>query len=83
MKLTNRQKVQRGFDVLNAEDRARFEQLVLPHLDAAFGARANRTVLRMLAHGRVTSGSTGEKTAWSSALFPRPLLLTWSDSIGS
>jgi RNA polymerase sigma-70 factor, ECF subfamily len=29
-------KVQRGFDVLNAEDRARFEQLVLPHLDAAF-----------------------------------------------
>jgi len=28
--------VQRGFDVLNAEDRARFEQLVLPHLDGAF-----------------------------------------------
>ncbi len=50
---------------------------------SSFGARANRTILRMLAHGRVTSGSTGEKTAWSSALFPRPLLLTWSDSIGS
>jgi len=29
-------KGQKGFDVLNAEDRARFEQLVLPHLDAAF-----------------------------------------------
>jgi RNA polymerase sigma-70 factor (ECF subfamily) len=28
--------VQRGFEVLNAEDRSRFEQLVLPHLDAAF-----------------------------------------------
>jgi len=29
-------KGQKGFDVLNAEDRARFEQLVLPHLDTAF-----------------------------------------------
>src|SRR3979490_3044239 len=26
----------RGTDVLDAQDRARFEQLVLPHLDAAF-----------------------------------------------
>jgi hypothetical protein len=29
-------KAHEGFDVLNAEDRARFEQIVLPHLDAAF-----------------------------------------------
>jgi RNA polymerase sigma-70 factor, ECF subfamily len=29
-------KAHEGFAVLNAEDRARFEQLVLPHLDAAF-----------------------------------------------
>jgi hypothetical protein len=40
MKFTDRQKrpgkAHEGFDVLNAEDRARFEQLVLPHLDAAF-----------------------------------------------
>jgi RNA polymerase sigma-70 factor (ECF subfamily) len=27
---------EKGLDVLNAEDRARFEQMVLPHLDAAF-----------------------------------------------
>ena len=27
---------EKGSDVLDAEDRARFEQLVLPHLDAAF-----------------------------------------------
>jgi RNA polymerase sigma-70 factor (ECF subfamily) len=33
MKFTDREE---GLDVLNAEDRARFEQLVLPHLDAAF-----------------------------------------------
>ncbi len=33
MKFTDREK---GLEVLNAEDRARFEQLVLPHLDAAF-----------------------------------------------
>src|SRR6266404_9444843 len=33
MKFTDREK---GLDVLNAEDRARFEQMVLPHLDAAF-----------------------------------------------
>ncbi len=26
----------KGSDVLDAQDRARFEQLVLPHLDAAF-----------------------------------------------
>jgi RNA polymerase sigma-70 factor, ECF subfamily len=31
--LTDREK---GLEVLNAEDRARFEQMVLPHLDAAF-----------------------------------------------
>ena len=43
MKFTDRQKgperprkAQKGFDVLNAEDRARFEQVVLPHLDTAF-----------------------------------------------
>ena len=27
---------EKGLDVLNAEDRARFEQMVLPHFDAAF-----------------------------------------------
>jgi RNA polymerase sigma-70 factor, ECF subfamily len=27
---------EKGLDVLNAEDRARFEQMVLPHLDSAF-----------------------------------------------
>jgi RNA polymerase sigma-70 factor, ECF subfamily len=27
---------EKGLDVLNADDRARFEQVVLPHLDAAF-----------------------------------------------
>jgi DNA-directed RNA polymerase specialized sigma24 family protein len=26
----------KGWDVLDSQDRARFEQLVLPHLDAAF-----------------------------------------------
>ncbi len=26
----------KGLDVLDSQDRARFEQLVLPHLDAAF-----------------------------------------------
>src|SRR5229473_78301 len=44
MKFTDRQerpgKAHEGFDVLNAEDRARFEQLVLPYLDAAFNLAA-------------------------------------------
>ena len=31
---------EKGLDVLNAEDRTRFEQMVLPHLDAAFNLAA-------------------------------------------
>jgi RNA polymerase sigma-70 factor (ECF subfamily) len=31
---------EKGLDVLNAEDRTRFEQIVLPHLDAAFNLAA-------------------------------------------
>jgi RNA polymerase sigma-70 factor, ECF subfamily len=30
----------KGLEVLEAEDRARFEQLLLPHLDAAFNLAA-------------------------------------------
>src|SRR6202035_4062371 len=50
-----------SLDVLDSQDRARFEQLVLPHLDAAFN------LSRWLMHGRADAEDVAQEAmmrAW-------------------
>jgi RNA polymerase sigma-70 factor, ECF subfamily len=53
-----------GFDVLDPQDRVRFEMLVLPHLDAAFN----------LARWLLRSGADAEDVAQEAMLRAFPFL---------
>jgi len=55
----------KGADVLDAQDRARFEQLVLPHLDAAFN------LSRWLLKSRADSEDVARRPCSVPTLFPR------------
>ena len=54
-----------GLDVLDPRDRARFEQLVLPHLDAAFN------LSRWLLHGRADAEDVAQEAMLRSFRFFR------------
>jgi RNA polymerase sigma-70 factor (ECF subfamily) len=54
-----------GLDVLDSQDRARFEQLVLPHLDAAFN------LSRWLMHGRADAEDVAQEAMMRALRFFR------------
>ena len=54
-----------GLDVLDPQDRARFEQLVLPHLDAAFN------LSRWLLHGRADAEDVAQEATMRAFRFFR------------
>src|SRR6202795_1535207 len=55
----------RGPDVLDVQDRVRFEQLVLPHLDAAFN------LARWLMHGRADAEDIAQEAMMRALRFFR------------
>ena len=54
-----------SLDVLDPQDRARFEQLVLPHLDAAFN------LSRWLLHGRADAEDVAQEATMRARGFCR------------